>query len=234
MAPARNPQRSALDAMRARNALALLVALLALCWAATGLAQPSAADGRAVALQALASADADERTRGVQWLGHDGTKADASLLEERLRDDDDDVRVEAERALWRLWGRSGDPAIDALLATGVDAMAAGNLDAAIATFTSIVVRRPDFAEAWNKRATALFLAGEYRRSLADCDEVIKRNPTHFGALAGYGQIYFQLEQYERAIAFWKRALAVNPNMSGVEVNIRATEALIAAQRKRSA
>jgi tetratricopeptide (TPR) repeat protein len=54
--------------------------------------------------------------------------------------------------------------------------------------------------------------GELKRSLADCDEVMKRNPNHFGALAGYGQIYFQLEQYEKAIEYWKRALRVNPNM----------------------
>ena len=108
------------------------------------------------------------------------------------------------------------------------------LDNAIATFSSIIARRPDFAEGWNKRATALFLTGDFRRSLADCNEVIKRNPAHFGALAGFGQIYFQLEQYERAIAFWQRALQVNPNLTGVEASIKATEQLIAQQRKRSA
>jgi tetratricopeptide (TPR) repeat protein len=63
---------------------------------------------------------------------------------------------------------------------------------------------------------------------------MKRNPLHFGALAGYGQIYFQLEQYERAIQYWKRALAVNPNMSGVAINIHATEQLLAERRKRGA
>ena len=113
-------------------------------------------------------------------------------------------------------------------------MRAAQLEASIATFSEVIQRRPDFAEAWNKRATALFLAGEFRRSLADCDEVMKRNPLHFGALAGYGQIYFQLEQYEKAIEYWKRALQVNPNMTGVEISIKATEQLIAERRKRAA
>ena len=77
----------------------------------------------------------------------------------------------------------------------------------------------------------LFLAGELKKSLADCDEVMKRNPNHFGALAGYGQIYFQLEQYEKAIEYWKRALKVNPNMDGVEKGIKSAEELLAERRK---
>src|SRR5437899_3016321 len=80
------------------------------------------------------------------------------------------------------------------------------------------------------RATALFPAGDFKRSLADCDQVMKRNTNHFGALSGYGQIYFQLEQYEKAITYWKRALKVNPNL-GVEDNIEIAEKMLAAQRR---
>jgi tetratricopeptide (TPR) repeat protein len=72
-----------------------------------------------------------------------------------------------------------------------------------------------------------------RASLADCDEVIRRNRSHFGALSGYGQIYFQLEQFDRAIDYWKRALAVNPNMQGLEENIRQVEKLREEKRARS-
>ena len=166
----------------------------------------------------------------ARWSASD----DAPLIGRHLTDDSRYVRNVAEQALWTLWSRSGDDAIDALLATGVERMQAGALDDAIAIFSQVIERKPDFAEGWNKRATALFLAGEFRRSLVDCDEVMKRNPLHFGALAGYGQIYFQLEQYERAIQYWKRALAVNPNMSGVAINIHATEQLLAERRKRGA
>jgi tetratricopeptide (TPR) repeat protein len=62
---------------------------------------------------------------------------------------------------------------------------------------------------------------------------MKRNPNHFGALAGYGQIYFRLEPYDKAIRYWKRALEVNPNMTGVEDGIEAAEKLLAAQRRNS-
>ena len=209
----------------------LLLLLLPSLGAPVAVAQYA---GHDAALQAVESADPQRRADAIKWLAGHGTQDDARVLQQHLTDDSTDVREVAEASLWALWSRSGDDEIDALLARGVDEMHAGDLDASIATFTSVIERRPDFAEGWNKRATALFLAGELRRSLADCAEVIKRNPAHFGALAGYGQIYFQLEQYDRAIAFWKRALQVNPNMQSVELSIRATEQLIAARRQRAA
>ena len=67
-----------------------------------------------------------------------------------------------------------------------------------------------------KRATVYYLLGEYTKSLADCDEVLKRNPYHFGALSGYGMIYLQLDQPARALEYFERALAVNPNLSSVQ------------------
>ena len=206
------------------------VALFLFLMTSTAFADPPSTHDDAV--RAAASTDADQRAEALAWIASHGTQDDAPLIGKHLTDDSRYVRNVAEQALWTLWSRSGDDEIDALLATGIERMQAGALDDAIAVFSQVIERRPDFAEGWNKRATALFLAGEFRRSLADCDEVMKRNPLHFGALAGYGQIYFQLEQYERAIQFWKRALAVNPNMTGVEINIHATEQLLADRRKR--
>ena len=208
-----------------------IVALLLLLAAATALAGPPSTHEDAV--RASASTDADQRAEALAWIASHGTQDDAPLISKHLTDDSRYVRGVAEQALWTLWSRSGDDEIDAMLATGIERMHNGALDAAIAVFSQVIERKPDFAEGWNKRATALFLAGEFRRSLLDCDEVMKRNPLHFGALAGYGQIYFHLEQYERAIQYWKRALAVNPNMTGVEDSIHATEQLIAERRKRT-
>lgn len=158
---------------------------------------------------------------------------DQALLLKRLRDASPFVRGYAEQALWLLWSRSGDAAIDRLMARGLEEMQAGEHARAAATFSEVIRKRPDFAEGWNKRATVQYLAGEYRQSLADCDEVIRRNPSHFGALSGYGQIYFRLEQYERAIEYWRRALEVNPNMVGVEINLQGAEELLRQERSRA-
>jgi tetratricopeptide (TPR) repeat protein len=151
----------------------------------------------------------------------------------RLHDESHFVRGYAEQGLWLLWSRSGDAEIDRVMARGVEEMQSGRHDEAVATFSEVIRRRPDFAEGWNKRATALYLAGAYRRSLADCDEVLKRNPRHFGALSGYGQIQFQLGEFGKAIEWWRRALDANPNMLGVEIGIRRAEELLREKRGRS-
>ena len=131
--------------------------------------------------------------------------------------------MRAERGLWALWSRSGDKAVDALMAAGVEQMESGDYGAAIATFSDVIRRKPEFAEGWNKRATVYFMAGDYKRSIADCGETLKRNPGHFAALSGLGQIYLRLEDYESSLEWFRRALEVNPNMLGVEINIRGIE-----------
>jgi tetratricopeptide (TPR) repeat protein len=110
-------------------------------------------------------------------------------------------------------------------------MSRGDGPAAVATFTKVIERKPDFAEAWNKRATVHFLMGEHEQSLRDCDEVMKRNPAHFGVLAGYGQIYLQLDEPERALGYFRRALAVNPNLRSVRQVIPQLEQLLTERRK---
>ena len=196
---------------------ALLVATLTVVAAP---AFPAAPDTREEALAALKSPDAATRAEGVVWIANRGAAADDGLLHERLRDESPFVRSYAEQGLWLLWNRSGDPGIDRLMARGSEEMQAGRHTEAIATFSSIISRKPDFAEAWNKRATVYYLAGDFRRSLADCDEVLKRNPRHFGALSGAGLVNVQLQQYDQALAWFRRALEVNPNMIGVEIEIQ--------------
>ena len=135
--------------------------------------------------------------------------------------------------MWQVWSRSGDPAIDHLFAMGVEEMSERRGEAAVETFTRIIERKPDFAEGWNKRATVYYLLGEYGKSLADCDEVMKRNPYHFGALSGYGMIYLKLGEPARALGYFERALAVNPNLPRVEETVEELRQLII-QRRRDA
>jgi len=185
---------------------------------------------REKAVQALTSDDAQVRRDAAARLGEVGTMADVTLLVRSLRDPDGDARERAEQSLWRIWARSGDPEIDKLYETGIEQMDAGDLKQAIATFTRIIERKPEFAEGWNKRATLYYMTGEYRRSLADCDQVIKRNPYHFGALSGYVLIYVRLENYDRALEYSRRALEVNPNLRGVRENMKLLERAVELQR----
>ncbi len=194
---------------------------------------PQPPQTREQALAALRHADAATRAEAVVWIANRGRPSDAPLLHERLRDESPFVRGFAEQGLWLLWGRSGDAAIDRLMARGTEEMQSGQHAKAVATFTSVITAKPDFAEGWNRRATVYYLAGDYERSIADCGEVLKRNPLHFGALSGMGQIFFQMQEYDRALAWYRRALEVNPNMTGVEINIKGIEELLREKRGRS-
>lgn len=187
---------------------------------------------REEALAALADTrDVDNRRRGAMALAETGVMADVPKLAAALRDDDALVRKLAERAMWEVWSRSGDASVDRLLASGIEQMGAREGELAVRTFTEVIRRRPDFAEGWNKRATVYYLMGEYQKSLADCDEVMKRNPYHFGALSGYGMIYLQLDQPAKALDYFQRALKVNPNLESVNETVEMLKPLLIQRRK---
>jgi tetratricopeptide (TPR) repeat protein len=199
-----------------------------------GLLAPGSADAQNAREQALArlrSGDVVARRAAVQQLADSAVMADLPALAAALRDADPIVRGFVESAMWSVWSRSGDPEVDRLFAIGVEQMSQRQLAAAVETFTRVIERRPDFAEGWNKRATVYFMLGDHRRSLADCDEVMARNPYHWGALSGYGMIYMQLDQPARAIDYLERALAVNPNLDQVAQTIGALKSMLLQRRR---
>ena len=200
-----------------------MVLLAAVLTMAAPAAFPEPPKSRAEALAALKNADTATRAEAVVWIANRGSMADAPLLHERLRDESAFVRSFAEQGLWLLWTRSGDAQIDGLMAQATEEMQAARYGEAIKLLNQVVEKKPAFAEGWNRRATVYYLAGELQRSIADCDEVLKRNPGHFGALSGLGQIYLQLDDEESALKWFRRALEVNPNMLGVEMNIKMLE-----------
>lgn len=214
-----------------RRVLALLA--LAAVLVTPGSRGISAAEPtREEALGALADTrDVDNRRRGAVALAETGVMADVPKLAAALRDDDALVRKLAERAMWEVWSRSGDASVDRLLASGIEQMGAREGELAVQTFTEVIRRRPDFAEGWNKRATVYYLVGEYQKSLADCDEVMKRNPYHFGALSGYGMIYLQLDQPAKALDYFQRALKINPNLESVNETVEMLKPLLIQRRK---
>ena len=201
----------------------VMVLLAAVLTMAAPAAFPAPPKSRAEALAALKNADTATRAEAVVWIANRGSMADAPLLHERLRDESAFVRSFAEQGLWLLWTRSGDAQIDGLMAQATEEMQAARYGEAIKLLNRVVEKKPAFAEGWNRRATVYYLTGELQRSIADCDEVLKRNPGHFGALSGLGQIYLQLDDEESALKWFRRALEVNPNMLGVEMNIKMLE-----------
>lgn len=187
---------------------------------------------RKLAITHTQSPDADVRLAACAVLAEVGKHEDLPLLQSRLFDEDDRIRGTAEAAIWRIWSRSGDAATDQLFERGLTQMRDGHLRSAVDTFNRVIAMRPGFAEAWNKRATVYFLLGEDELSLKDCDEVLKRNPQHFGVLAGYGQIYLRKGDLQRAVDYFEQALAINPNMVGVQASIDAIHEIMVKRGRR--
>jgi tetratricopeptide (TPR) repeat protein len=158
-----------------------------------------------------------------------GKVADARSLMPLLKDDDAGVRRDAEKAIWQLWARSGNPEADRMLALGVDQIRRGDPAAAIETLSRVIDYAPRFAEAWNKRATARYVTGDLIGALDDMETVLRLMPDHFGSLAGYGHIYYRLEDMDQAVAYWERALAINPNLERIERTVEAVRRQMAAR-----
>ncbi len=155
--------------------------------------------------------------------------ADLDDLFAKLLTADAPTSERLEQDIWREWSKSGSPAMDLLLQRGRDAMAVGDNDAAIEHLTALIDHAPDFAEGWNARATAYFQAGKLGPSISDIGHVLTLNPRHFGALAGLGMIFEQLEKPEKALDVYRAALAIHPHLAGVLESIARLEADAAGQ-----
>jgi len=145
-------------------------------------------------------------TCGSVWA----QSADIDSLFEELKSPDEENRSDAEAEIVRAWEKSGSDSMDLLLERGKQAASAGDLSKAIEHLTALTDHAPDFAEGWNARATVFFQMQEYGLAIHDIQKVLALEPRHFGALAGLGLIYQQLEQQKDALRAYRAALAVLP------------------------
>ena len=147
----------------------------------------------------------------------------------RLQTADAAAAGRIEREIWLEWSKSGSPSMDLLLQRGRDAMDVGDLPAAIEHLTALIDHAPEFAEGWNARATAYFMAGEVGPSIDDIAHTLSLNPRHFGALAGLGMIFEEIGKPEKALEVYRAALAIHPQMTEVRDSVERLEIEIAGQ-----
>jgi len=179
------------------------------------------------ALDHLRTGDAAARRAALAVIAAEADARVTPLVTAVLRTDDPTLVEQAEATLWRIWSRSGDPAVEPLFAAGLRAMEAQDWLGAVTAFTRVVEAAPAFAEGWNKRATARYLATHYASAIADCEEVVRLNPLHFGALAGQGLCHAALGQSREAARCFRRALAVHPHLASVREHLVRVEAQLA-------
>lgn len=120
-----------------------------------------------------------------------------------------------EGRIWALWMVSPSDTAMLLMSRVRTAVGVKNLDLAVTLLDSIVTLRPDYVEAWNRRATINYMRKDYSRALDDIRQVLAREPRHFGALAGLGLIMQDLGEDKRALDVYRKALEINPHLPRV-------------------
>jgi len=120
-----------------------------------------------------------------------------------------------EDRIWAVWIVSGSDTCDLLMSRVKDAIDDKDFDLALKLLDAIIAIKPAYTEAWNRRATIYYLKQDYAHSIADIAEVLKREPRHFGALAGLGLMLQEIGDDKNALNAYRRALAVDPHLENI-------------------
>jgi tetratricopeptide (TPR) repeat protein len=134
---------------------------------------------------------------------------------------DAEIAKQVENRIWAIWLASGSDTADLLMSRVKAAIEAKDTKLAIQLLGSIIDIRPDYIEAWNRRATLFFALKDYGRAMADIQEVLNREPRHFGALAGLGVILEEVGENKQALEAFRKALAINPHMQKIPEQVKA-------------
>lgn len=185
---------------------AVAVALAAALWAAPALAETG---GFVEPPAKLPKAQKGDPTKNLDFLF------------EALKIAPDDTTAKAiEQRIWALWFVSRSDTADLLMARARQAYEGKDIDLALKLLDAIVVIKPDYVEAWNRRATIYFMQKDYGKSLADISQVLRLEPRHFGALSGLGMILEEFGDDKHALEAYRRAVEVYPRMQRIPDQIK--------------
>jgi tetratricopeptide (TPR) repeat protein len=128
---------------------------------------------------------------------------------------DADSAKQVENRIWALWLASGSDTANLLMSRVKTAIDANDLNLAIELLDALVKVKPDYVEAWNRRATIHYMRKEFGESLQDIRQVLRLEPRHFGAMSGLGMILQEVGDDKHALDVFRRALEVNPHLQRI-------------------
>jgi tetratricopeptide (TPR) repeat protein len=145
--------------------------------------------------------------------GHGGATFSLDTLFRALKIAPDEASAKAiEDRIWAIWMSSDSDTCNLLMSRVKDATEDKDYDLAVKLLDAVVTIKPDYVEAWNRRATLHYIKHEYGQALADIREVLAREPRHFGALAGLGLILEDIGDDKHALEAYQAALAIDPHL----------------------
>jgi tetratricopeptide (TPR) repeat protein len=138
------------------------------------------------------------------------------FLFEALKIAPDETSAKAiEQRIWALWFVTRSDTANILMTRVKAATDAKDLDLALKLLDAIIKIKPDYVEAWNRRATVYYMKKEYGLALSDIREVLRREPRHFGALSGLGLILQEVGDDKHALEVYRRTLEVYPRIERI-------------------
>ena len=162
-----------------------------------------------------------EATAKLPKVGADKTRGLDFLFGALKAAPDEGSAKHVEARIWAIWMQTPSDTAALLMMRAKTAMDAHQMDVALKLLDAIIKLRPDYTEAWNRRATLYYLQNDYARSLADIRQVLVREPRHFGALTGLGMIMQEIGDDKHALDAFRRALAINPHLEKVPDFVKA-------------
>ena len=195
--------------MRARFHSAVIAAALL-----TGLAVPAIAQ-QAPPKAAPPKAEWLKPPARLPHVGGDPTKNLDFLFGALKAAPDATIAKAVEERIWAVWAVSRSDTTNLLMQRAGSAIQQKDSDLAIKLLTAVVKIKPDYVEAWNRRATLYYGQKDFGSALADIREVLKREPRHFGALSGLGLILQDIGDDKQALEVYRRVLALYPRMEHI-------------------
>ena len=160
-------------------------------------------------------------------VGAEERESQLNNLFDQLKSNNSSVTLKVETKIWRIWStHPSKKDLTNLLTEGSILVSEKKYNQAYDVFSRVIFLDPNWPEAWNKRATLLYIMGKYQESQNDIDKVLILEKRHFGALAGQGLVSIALENYEKAINSYKEVEKIYPNMKSPKIMIPQIQELI--------
>ena len=163
----------------------------------------------------------------INFLYADERNSELNRLFNELKIKDQSSSFKIEQKIWKIWStHPNNDDLTSMLSVGSNFVNNNQYPKAVEIFTKVIELDPSWAEAWNKRATVLYMMGEFEKSQNDIDEVLKLEKRHFGALAGQGLVNIKLENYEKALMSYEEAVKIYPTMNSPKIMIKQLKEII--------
>lgn len=150
-----------------------------------------------------------------------------------LKETHNETEAEAvEDMIWEIWMDGGSDETNTMMKRGCRFLQNENYDSAIRVFSRMIRRNGTYSEAWNKRATAYYLRGDFKRAIGDIEQTLRIEPRHFGALSGMASIYLVIGDHWGALKALNRLYDIRPNQTGLSEQISDLHLQINSKRNR--